>query len=349
MNLKNKYTNFKIAWYQDKLKSFVFNEVTAPIYVRVKPTNRCCHKCIWCVYEEKNSNMHTGMSRSDELPLPKLLEILGDFSDIGVKAVTYSGGGEPLVYPGINEVFETTLDKNIALSLITNGQLLRGKSADLLKNSKWVRVSMDYYDEASFTGVRGVGAQQFHTICSNVETFSTSKSKECNLTSNWIISRDNYKKIIEASRMMKNIGIELVRFSPLWVKDFYRYHDPIKAEVKEILAEARNLETDGFKIVDGYNTDIAVARSVPKCYYNQVVPVVGADGNVYTCHNKAYDPDGAIGSVKTQSFKQLWFSGETKKFFDGFQPIKTCKNQCANEQKNQFIQGMVDCYGDVFP
>lgn len=349
MDIKNKYNNLKIVWYPEKLNSFIKNEITAPIYVRVKPTNKCCHKCTWCVYEEKNSNMHTGMSRKDELPLSKMIEIIEDFSEIGVKAITYSGGGEPLIYPGIDQVFESTLNKNIALSLITNGQHLSGRSAELLKNSKWVRVSMDYYDGESFSITRQVSPKQFHVICSNIETFSTTKSKNCNLTSNWIITKDNYKKIIDATKLMRDIGIELVRFSPLWTKDFYHYHEPIKSEIKEILKGAKVLETKNFQIIDGYNTDISVNRSNSKCYYNQIVPVIAADGNIYTCHNKAYDSDGIIGSIKNDRFKNVWFNEETKKFFNTFNAITTCKNQCANEQKNHFIQDIIDCYGDVFP
>jgi radical SAM protein with 4Fe4S-binding SPASM domain len=349
MQLKNKYNNLKIAWYPEKLNSFVQNTITAPIYVRVKPTNKCCHDCIYCVYNEAFSGMHQSMSREDELEKWKLIEILNDFADIGVKSLTFSGGGEPLFYSHIDEALELSLKRNIAVSVITNGQYLKNKTAILLASAKWVRVSMDYHNPESFKKIRRTDPSQFQNICNNVKNFSKIKNKDCNLTTNWIISRDNYNTILESVILMKSIGIESVRFSPLWTKNFHEYHDPIKAQIKETINRSRNIEDDNFEIIDGYNTDIAVSRINHRCFYNQTVPVIGADGNVYTCHNKAYDPDGIIGSVKTQSFKEMWFSEKTKNFFKNFDPRAACKNQCANEQKNINIQTLIDCYGDVFP
>ena len=49
----------------------------------------------------------------------------------GVKAVTFSGGGEPLVYPYITETMEKVLDAGIDLSIITNGSMLKGRNAQL--------------------------------------------------------------------------------------------------------------------------------------------------------------------------------------------------------------------------
>ena len=37
----------------------------------------------------------------------------------------------------------------------------------------------------------------------------------------------------------------------------------------------------------------------------QVVSVIGADCNVYNCHNKAYDKTGRVGSIKNQKFSDL--------------------------------------------
>jgi radical SAM protein with 4Fe4S-binding SPASM domain len=349
MRLKNKYNNLKIAWYPDKLNSFVQGIITAPIYIRVKPTNKCCHNCIYCVYNATYSGMHQDMSRKDELEKSKLLEVLNDFADMGVKSLTFSGGGEPLFYPYINEAIELALNRNLAISVITNGQYLRGQTAALLATSKWVRVSMDYHDQKSFVKIRQTDFSQFKKICQNIENFSKIKGRECNLTTNWIISQDNYENIPAAVELMKNIGIELIRFSPLWTRDFHEYHNKIKDRVKEILKKVKKFEDDNFEIVDGYNVDILVSRINPKCFYNQIVPVVAADGNVYTCHNKAYDPDAVIGSIKNRSFKEMWFSKETKTFLKTFDPMLICKNQCANEQKNINIQTLIDCYGDVFP
>ena len=122
----NKYSKTKIAWFPEKLQSFVAGEITAPIYVRVKPLNRCNHKCFWCVYHEPElSAMHGDMDKTDMISMEKMTEILDDFSDMGVRAVTYSGGGEPLMHGNITEILQHTFLKDIDVSVITNGQFLK--------------------------------------------------------------------------------------------------------------------------------------------------------------------------------------------------------------------------------
>ena len=120
MITSNKYSNYKIIWFNDKLISLRDNYVTSPIYVRIKPINRCTHKCFFCVYNGDYSGMHQDISKQDILDKNKLFEILNDFKEIGVKAVTYSGGGEPLLYPHITEIFKKTKDKNDNLILTIN-------------------------------------------------------------------------------------------------------------------------------------------------------------------------------------------------------------------------------------
>ena len=95
----NKYSDYKIFNFSEKLESFKTNKILAPLYVRIKPTNRCNHDCYWCVYADSfrkknkpddygvghiDSKMHTEMVESDIMPKDKLLETLDIFKDIGV-------------------------------------------------------------------------------------------------------------------------------------------------------------------------------------------------------------------------------------------------------------------------
>ena len=73
----------------------------------------------------------------------------------------------------------------------------------------------------------------------------------------------------------------------------------------------------------------------------QIVPAIGADQNVYFCHNKAYDNRGVLGSIKDKSFKELWFSQEAKDKFNNFDPRKSCWHQCSNDEKNKLMGEMI--------
>ena len=351
----HKYSNTKIVWFPEKLQSFVNNQLTAPIYVRIKPINACNHDCYWCVYHaSKLSNMHLGMENKDIIKIDKMLEILDDLSEIGVEAVTYSGGGEPLLHPHSPEFLKKTLDNNIALSVITNGQFLKDENAEMLsdKGCYWVRVSMDYFDEESFSFSRKVPKKFYREIIKNISAFAKVKNRECDLSVNYIITKDNYQQLENITQIIIDCGVNNIRFSPMWISNFHEYHEPIKDIVFDKLDELRKHETDNFKIYSSYNkkamNDVVTFRPYKKCYVMQYNPVIGADLNVYACHNQAYSNDSIIISLKNRRFKEAWFSKEAKEFHNSFECQKVCAGQCASDNKNLLIHDVLNSYGDSF-
>lgn len=348
MTMNNKYNNFKIAWFPEKLESLHKKTVTAPICVRIKPTNKCCHNCYFCVYNHSFSKMHDTMKRIDEIPLEKMKEILDDLKFIGVKAITYSGGGEPLVHKDIFNILRKTIECEIDLSMLTNGQHLEGAIAKIMTKAKWIRVSMDYWNEDSFTESRKIPKSNFYQIAENVFNFSKIKGS-CNLGVNYIITKENYDKLLEAFNFMIVIGADNIRFSPVWVPDFYNYHNEIQHQVRGQLDYIYKQNKKGVSIFDSYYIPpIVNKRGYDRCLFSQIVPVIGADLNIYTCHNMAYSPRALIESIKNKKFSEVWFSEKTKKFFQNFKPNISCNHQCANDTKNKILHEIMDCHGDNY-
>jgi radical SAM protein with 4Fe4S-binding SPASM domain len=129
------------------------------------------------------------------------------------------------------------------------------------------------------------------------------------------------------------------------------YHSRIKSDVLTQINKCRErLEDDNFKVYDSYNTDPSFQySSYKKCYVMQTVPVIAADYNVYACHNKAYDHRGLIGSIKDQSFKELWFSEDAKERFETLNPLTACNgHQCSSNKRNILITDIMDAGGINF-
>jgi radical SAM protein with 4Fe4S-binding SPASM domain len=107
---------------------------------------------------------------------------------------------------------------------------------------------------------------------------------------------------------------------------------------------------DNFEVFDSYwiNPE-QLFRSYHLCRYQQVVPVIAADCNVYSCHNTAYTDYGLIGSIRDQSFRELWFSKAVRQRFATFDPTCHCQGiQCANDTKNKILDEAINSYGDNF-
>lgn len=362
----NKYSDLKIIQFPEKLASFRAGRIAAPLYVRVKPVNFCNHGCHWCVYKADRreatadnspapieNTMHTDMVEKDALPAEKLLEILDDFKSMGVNAVTYSGGGEPLLHKEIVAAMCKTLACGIDLSIITNGQSLNGPRAEVLGRGSWVRVSMDYTTAEEMARFRRVPERMFQQVMDNITMFARLKQPTCDLGVNFIVHRDNChgQSLVGFALMMKASGVSNVRFSPMWCQDFAAYHEPLRVPVAAQLRRIQEIVDDTFTVNSTYNIDSAShghARGQSRCLFAQTVPVVGADQNVYACHNKAYDRTGMIGSIKDQNFSEMWFSKQTEEFFRRLNPNEHCQHQCANHNKVALYNELTEASYDNF-
>jgi MoaA/NifB/PqqE/SkfB family radical SAM enzyme len=298
--------------------------------------------------------MHGDMNKMDMIPLDKMYEILDDLNWMGVRAVTYSGGGEPLMHPNINEILARTAERYIQLSAITNGHYLKDKTAELLYNSAWVRISIDYCDEEGFVESRRIKGKNLNIVLDNIRGFAKNKRDSCDLEVNFIITKENHLKIVTAAKLLQDLGVENIRFSPMWIEDFYEYHEPIRDTIFGLLDEAKQLATNRFEILSSYEQVIKVPgrdihyRPYTKCYVMQFNPVIGADLNVYACHNQAYSNDSIICSIKDQRFREAWFSPYAQEFHNTFECQKVCTGQCAADEKNIFIHELMNCRGDNF-
>ncbi len=343
-----KYSNLKIAWHPEKLNSFAKGKVTAPIFVRFKPTNTCNHNCFYCAYNPDYTGMHSTTNRGDLIPREKMLEILKDLKDMSVKAIIFSGGGEPLTYPYIEEALNKTLEGGMHLAMITNGQLLQGKPAELLGNADWVRISLDYCNQDLFSEIRRVHSSFFGKLKKNIKEFSETKNPDCNLGVNCVVHEKNKDFLWDIAKFCKESGVETVRFSPVWNPNFIEYHEGHKENVLNQIQKIKDeMEENGFEVYESFTSELAsgglINRPYKKCYWMQINPVIAADSNVYTCHNKAYDETGLLGSIKKRSFKDLWFSEELAKKFEEFDASEMCKHQCSSEGRNKIVEELLNC------
>jgi len=211
---KDIYNDFKIFSFQNKIEDIRRNIISSPVHVRLKPTNRCNHRCSYCCYRSKNLHMNQLFDEQSEIPWKSMKKIIKDLALMGVKAVTFSGGGEPLLYPYFNDTVKRLCAGGIKIGLLTNGSLLNGESATLLsKYASWVRVSMDAAVPQTYIKTRGVERKEFEKVCNNIEKFSKNKTKGCQLGVNYIVTKNNYKEVYSFLCLMQQKGVNHAKIS----------------------------------------------------------------------------------------------------------------------------------------
>lgn len=334
------YSNLKIFEHMDSLQKVKRGERIAPIYVRIKPTNRCNQNCYYCHY--KNPYLQLDQYRpEDEIPREKMLEIVQDFQGIGVKAVTFSGGGEPLLYPYIEETMQAVLDAGIDLSIITNGSLLIGRKAELLSHAKWVRISQESGCAETYAKIRGVKEDAFKRLCENIKEFAEVKRNDCELGVNFVIGPNNYKEVYQAGRLMQELGANHIKFTALMSNNAEKMHAPFKSEVVEQIHRLTEENKTDFKIINLYESDFdsnaVFGRNYDFCGIKDYVTVIAANSKIYYCHDKAYLSQGEVGDISQKSFREVWFSEETTQKFHAFNPQQICQHHCVYDDRNELL------------
>ena len=328
--------------FSDQLNAWRNNSVVAPVHVRIKPINRCNHNCWYCAYRFDSLKLGEDINLSDVLPKNKLFEIIDDLIDMKVKAVTFSGGGEPLIYKPIVEAVEMLVAGGIKVAALTNGTNLKGRVGDAFaQNASWVRVSMDGWDNESYKKARDARDNEFDVVLNNMATFLNKETK-CVLGVSFIVGKDNCNHIFQLCKLLKNIGVNHVKLSgvvvandPMTVND---YHRKFKEIADSQIDLARTLNDEHFSVLDHYHdVDERFDKQYQICPFLQYLTVIGADCMVYTCQDKAYTQSGILGSVKDISFKEFWFSEENKKNLYNLDPSKDCRHHCVSHQKNLAI------------
>jgi MoaA/NifB/PqqE/SkfB family radical SAM enzyme len=338
------YSKLKIFNFKDKLDSLPAenNKILPPLHIRIKPTNICGHNCWYCAYRTDNLQLGKDMVKADYIPKEKMMEIVDDVIDMGVNAVTFSGGGDPFYYPYLLDAVKKLSHSPVKFASLTNGARLEGELAEIFAHSAtWLRVSMDGWDDDSYADYRKVKSGEFTRVMKNMEKFKKLGGK-CYLGTCLVVDKKNAEHIYDFVRRLKDIGVDSVKVSPCIVSnegmENNNYHKSIFGLAKEQTKRAIDTLADtNFEIFDSYHElDSKFEKDYSWCPFLQILPVIGADLNVYSCHDKAYNlKDGLIGSIRDIRFKDFWFSDKNK--FFKINPSVVCNHHCVVNANNKLI------------
>lgn len=333
------YSNQKFLQFPEHLAALRAGQVTAPVHIRIKPTNRCNHNCWFCAYRVDNLQLGQDMNEQDEIPEPKMMEIIDDIVAMGVRAVTFSGGGEPTIYKPLPQCIEKLAAGGIRVAALTNGSNLKGRVADAFAtHGTWVRVSVDAWADAPFAKSRGIADGSFTRLMANIRDFTARKSK-CVLGISLIVTKENHRHITEICAMMKEAGANHVKVAGAVVDNDVAgnnaYHREITQEVRSQIEAALPLTDSSFTVLDHYHDlEERFEKSYRTCPFLTYLTVIGADQKVYTCQDKAYTVPGTLGDISGRGFKDFWFSEENRARIFGFDPSQSCKHHCVTHAKN---------------
>ena len=119
------------------LGAMLKTNILAPIHATFNITNKCQLSCPYCGLKDRDVQQQD-MWLEDFVSHVQALDRYGS-----LKAITFSGGGEPLMSRHFQNMALWCISKNYKMGLVTNGINLSSFSASLLQEFKWIRISFD--------------------------------------------------------------------------------------------------------------------------------------------------------------------------------------------------------------
>ena len=161
------------------------------------------------------------------------------------KVVSVGAAFEPLIHPKINALIEQLNENNAEIYLVTNAHNLDRKSIPALFDSKinTITFSFDGISETTYEKIRRGG--NYRRTIDNIKKFVSAHNGNAKFAINFTVMKENLHEVKHAPKFWSEIGIDLVRFISMVVREDDRYlHENTLWDVKETyfnaLEEARN-------------------------------------------------------------------------------------------------------------
>ncbi len=247
-----------------------------PSSIEVHPTETCNYNCLFC----PNVHLRNNFSHIEKLTINKkiLFNIIDDCETIGVKRISFSGGGEPLLNLYVPKAINYARKKGIFTKLVTNGYYLnRIKN---FENINDLRISINACDKETFKIVCGFDG--FDTVIANLKQLfnHASKNNFPNTSLSYQITSKNctnLEKIIEIGEKYK-IGSILFEF-PYSVQENLRCNNQ-----EDILNKIENIsqEKTNTRIIFSRES-ISYCKNFDKCAVPFHKITISGSGKVFPC------------------------------------------------------------------
>lgn len=357
----------KIHANADRVLDFLDNKNPAPVLIEFDPSNTCNHGCYFCI----SSYIHLPESKDLEtynktiMPREILMNACKDFVEMGVRAINWTGGGEPTINKSLKEAIEYIgQNSDIKMGIFTNGTLLDkwDMFETMVDNMTWVRFSVDAGTPETYNSIRRVkpnqGWDKMSANLSKLVEVNNSKGKKIQIGTGFVITPDTYKEITDFAKYFSQFDIDYCQYKPEIVnrereEGVQRDLDFWEAEVEPRLEEAKEIlgnkfQINGYKLKDLINDRSLFGRSYKKCLASQVQPCVGADGEVYVCTNHRGYKQYSYGSLHEKSFKEVWSDIQTRQNvmnqIESVECFSNCTELCKPHESNKAVWNIYERY-----
>lgn len=344
------FSERKILKHLPTLNKYLSGEDYPPILVELDLTNKCTSDCPWCFgfLDRKLKSFtlfETDPSENPEVRFQRSMagcnRLIEELAHIGVKAVTFTGGGDPTCHKGLFDLLGLSHQKGLRVGLITNGVIDVCRALPFVQ---WVRFSVDAATEETYGLVQhgtpeSPRKNHFKIVLDNIKAACAEKLKQ-NLSTTigvgFLTNKASKREIIDFARLWQGVdGLDYIQYRP--TLDCYGekwFSDTV--ETMQLIREAQSIDPRVVYSEAKYHAFMRGERGQTElCHGIFMETAIAADGNVYVCCHLKGMPQYSLGSLYQESFQTIWKRHLAKR---RFVVNKDCPAFCRHFGTNQFIE-----------
>lgn len=225
----------------------------APVMLHVMPTHRCQLDCAHCCFKNRGE-------AALELDPNVLMDGVAQFGRLGVKAIEFTGGGEPTLYRHLSTCLDFVAGAlDMKVGICTNGIDLR-RIEILLRYFSWVRVSLNTLD---------------YRPASDIQEGVEAASRVSRVTFAYIWNDRSDETIRTVADVAEQNRI-ICRVAPDCIQ-------PLKQIDRQMDHIRRKLQRIGSRFLFLSDFNVTLTRANASCYMHNLKPAIYTDGYVYPC------------------------------------------------------------------
>lgn len=310
-----------------------------PLYTEMELTARCNCRCVFCGVD------HLVNKTADTLPPAVARQVIDDLQRMGNKSIMFAGHGEPLLHADAEEIIAFAAAR-MSASVTTNGIPLDESRMALIDGLKWLRLSVNGHDAATYAAVHRTHPDMFARVLRNLEGAVRRKRDRglrVTIGVQVVLVEQNRAGIPALARQAKAIGADYFSVKP------YSQH-PLatnrlvveNGSMEDLERELKALDGGGFRTVFRAQSFGKVGQAKPyrTCHGTHFLSFISANGDVWECNVFAGDPRFWIGNACRESLADIWAGPRrqaVRKYIEEDMDLAQCRDICRMEACNAYL------------
>lgn len=332
----------KLIYHIPRVNEWLRGKNIYPIYIEIGLYGGCNHRCIFCAFDFLKYEPYILDGR-------RLRKFIREAAERGVKAILYSGEGEPLLYKNAIDIVIFTKQTGIDVALVTNGVMYdKERAKRSLGYLTWLKVSLDAGLEKTYGVIHGTKKDDFKIVLNNIKEAVKIRDRDkhnCSIGVQFLLIPQNYKEVIPLAQILSNLGVDY-----LVIKPYCRYPQGMsrigaKFEYKNMFYLEKKLEKyskNNFQIIFRKHTMEKLEKEKPYgyCLGLPFAAHVTAEGDMYPCNVFVGKKEFAFGNICQKSFKDIWQGKRRKEIMEMIYTkwnIRNCRKACRLDEINRYL------------